>query len=201
MARIGHHAVRAARAVRGAAGGFAALVCTVAIAAPETYTLDPGHTYPRWAVSHLGFSTHRGQFNRTRGRLVIDQAAKRGELEVTIEAASISTGDPKLDQHLKNEDFFHVEKHPTLVFRSREMRFEGDAPVAVTGDFTLLGVTRPVTLRISQVKCGPHPMLKKRTCGAEVTGSVRRSEFGMKYLVPAVGDEVALTIQVEAIGD
>ena len=112
-----------------------------------------------------------------------------------------STGDPKLEKHLRSEDFFNVEKFPTMVFRSKAVKFNGDAPAAAEGELTLLGLTRPLTLTVERVKCGPHPIAKREACGAEITGTLKRSEFGMKAYVPAIGDEVTLRIQVEAYKD
>jgi polyisoprenoid-binding protein YceI len=169
-----------------------------AFAAPETYNLDAGHTFPSFEVSHLGFSIHRGRFNKTEGKVVLDTAAKSGSVEVTIDAGSIDTGGDKLDAHLKAEDFFNVAKFPALTFKGSKMKFDGDKPVAIEGDFTLLGVTKPLTLTINNFKCGNHPFNKKAMCGAEVSGTIKRSEFGMKYGVPGVGDDVKLVIQVEA---
>ena len=170
-----------------------------AAAAADNYAIDPSHTFPRFEVSHFGYSTHHGQFNKTSGRIVLDRAAKTGSIEITVETASVSTGDPKLEKHLRADDFFNVEKHPTMTFRSRTLKFSGDTPVAADGELSLLGVTRPLSLTIARLKCGPHPFVKTEVCGAEVTGTLKRSEFGMKTYVPAVGDEVTLRIQVEAL--
>jgi polyisoprenoid-binding protein YceI len=170
-------------------------------AAPESYTIDPRHTFPRWAVSHHGFSIHRGQFNRTTGKLIMDWVAKTGSIEVEVETASIGTGDPDFDKDLRAPAWFNTDQHPKMIFRSTNMRFENDSPVAVTGELTLLGVTRQVTFRISGAKCGNHPISKKALCGAEVSGSIKRSEFGMKAALPSIADDVHLTIQIEAFRD
>lgn len=170
-------------------------------AAPESYTIDPRHTFPRWAVSHHGFSIHRGQFNQTTGKLVMDWTARTGRIEIEVATASIGTGDPDFDKVLRSAPWFDTDKHPRMTFRSTAMRFEQDVPVSVTGELTLLGVTRAVTLRISGVKCGSHPNSKRPLCGAEVTGSIKRSEFGMKTSLPSIGDDVQLTIQFEAFRD
>lgn len=169
--------------------------------AADTYTLDPSHTYPRWAASHFGFSTHRGQFNKTSGKLTLDQKAGKGSIEVAVETASLNTNDPKMDEHMKTADFFDVSRFPSMTFKSRAMKFENGKPVSASGEFTMLGVTRPMTLRISQVHCGMHPVIKKEACGAEVTGTVKRSAHGMKYGIPGISDDIRLTIQVEAIRD
>lgn len=169
--------------------------------AASTYTFDPSHTYPRWEASHFGFSTHHGQFNKTTGKLTLDPKAGKGGVELTVEAASVATGDPKFDEHLRSADFFNVEKFPVVTFRSTSMKFEAGKPVSARGDFTMLGVTRPLTLRITKVKCGIHPLLKKEACGAEVSATVQRSAYGMKYALPGISDNIKLAIQVEAIKD
>lgn len=167
--------------------------------AADTYNIDPTHTFPRFAVNHFGFSTHHGQFNKTAGKITLDRAAKTGSIEITVQTASIGTGDPRLEGELRGEKFFDVEKHPTMVFKSKSVKFNGDVPASAEGELMLLGVTRPVTLTIAQVRCGPHPFRKNENCGAEVSGALKRSDFGMKAFLPLVGDEITLNIQVEAL--
>src|SRR5258706_516291 len=174
--------------------------CGAALAA-ASYTLDSDHNFSPFEIKHLGFLTHHGPFNKTKGKLFLDRAAGTGSVDIMVDTASISTGDPALEKHLRAEDFFNVAKFPVMTFRSKTFKFNGDMPVAAEGELTLLGVTRPLTLSISRVKCGPHPVLKKEECGAEVSGTLKRSEFGMKAYVPLVGDEVTLHIQVEAYKD
>ena len=169
--------------------------------AADSYTLDSSHTFPRFEINHFGFSTHHGQFNKTAGKLVLDRAAKTGSIDITVQTASIGTGDPKLEEHLRSPDFFNVEKFPTMVYKAKTIKFNGNVPASAEGELTLLGVTRPLTLTISRVVCAPHPFYKKEDCGAEVSGTLKRSDFGMNKYVPAVGDEVTLRIQVEAIRD
>ncbi len=179
----------------------AAISLAGSVFAADHYTFDPSHTFPRFEINHFGFSTHRGQFNKTAGKLVLDRAAKTGSIEITVQTASIGTGDAKLEEHLRSPDFFNVEKFPVMTFKSKTLKFNGDVPSSAEGELTLLGVTKPLTLTITQVKCGPHPMTKKEDCGAEVTSTLKRSDFGMKTYLPAVGDEVTLRIQVEAWKD
>lgn len=180
--------------------GFA-LCAGTAQAAPEHYTIDPGHTFPHWTVSHHGFSLHRGRFNQTAGTLAVDWQAKTGRLDLQIETASVSTGDPALEKVLRSPNFFDTERFPRITFRGTDLRFEKDVPVAITGDLTLLAVTRPVTFRLSAVRCGVHPLSKRALCGAEAEGAIRRSDFGMSYGLPSVGDEIRLMVQFEAFRD
>jgi polyisoprenoid-binding protein YceI len=181
---------------------FAALAAAAAPAlAAESYSVDARHTFPGFEVNHLGFSTQRGRFNKTSGKIILDRQAKSGSVDIVIDAASVDTGLDKLEEHLRGEEFFNVEKFPTLSFKSKSVKFSGDKPSAVEGDFTMLGVTKPVTLTISAFNCGVHPINKKEVCGADAVAVIRRSEFGMTKYVPGVSDEVKLVIQVEAFKD
>jgi polyisoprenoid-binding protein YceI len=182
------------------AAAIAALAAVATAHAADTYTIDPSHTFPRFEISHFGFSTHHGQFNKTTGTVVLDRKAGTGSIDITVDTTSVGTGDAKLEEHLRGADFFNVAKFPTMVFKSKALKFDGGTPVQAVGELTLLGVTKPLTLTISRVKCGPHPMAKdKEVCGAEASGKLKRTDFGMKTYVPAVGDEVTLRIQVEAL--
>jgi polyisoprenoid-binding protein YceI len=110
-------------------------------------------------------------------RIVLDPAAKSGSIEIVIDADSIATGHAKRDEHLRNEDFFNVAKHPTLTFRSSNLKFEADRLVGADGELTLLGVTRPVSLTITHFHCGINPIAKKPACGANATAALRRTDF------------------------
>lgn len=169
--------------------------------AADSYSIDTRHTFPSFEVSHLGFSIQRGRFDKSAGKVTLDTAAKSGSIDVTIDTASISTGLPDLEKHLQSEDFFDAAKYPSITFVSKSLKFDGDKLVGADGDFTMHGVTRPVSLKIDHFKCAPNPMSKKPTCGANATTTIKRSEFGIAKYVPAVGDEVKIAIQVEAIKD
>jgi len=175
------------------------------IAAPacaaDSYTIDSRHTFPVFEVNHLGFSTQRGRFNNSSGKITLDTAAKKGSVELVIGTASIDMGIDKWDEHLKSDEFFNVAQFPTMRFVSDKLVFDGDRVVAAEGSFTLLGVTRPLTLTVSNFRCAPHPMVKKPACGADVTATLKRSEFGMTKFIPAVSDEVRISAPVEAIKD
>jgi len=184
------------------AAALSALLAVSAHAAPENYTIEPNHTIPRFAVNHLGFSTHMGQFSRSAGKIVLDMAAKSGSVDITIQAASFNGGgNEAFEKHVRGPDFFDVEKHPTMTYKSSKLNFTGDVLTSVEGQFTMLGVTRPVTLTVTSFRCGNHPFNKKPMCGADATAKIKRSDFGMKTFIPAVGDEVSLMLQVEAMKD
>lgn len=172
-------------------------VSVPAFATPVTYVLDPNHTYPSFEVSHMGFSFFRGVFKNTTGKAVLDMAARTGSLDAKIDTASIDMGNEKLVKQLKTDEFFNAEKFPAMTFKSSKFNFAGDNVASIDGELTLLGITRPVTLNVDHFKCGPHPFNKKPMCGANATATIKRSEFGMKAYVPAVSDEVKITIQTE----
>ena len=169
--------------------------------AADNYTVDPRHTWPIFEVNHLGFSTQRGRFNKSSGKVTLDTAAKKGSVELVIETASVDMGFEKWDEHMKSDEFFNVAQFPTMRFASDKLVFDGDKVVAAEGSITLLGVTKPLTLTVSNFRCAPHPMVKKPACGADITAILKRSEFGMTKFVPAVSDEVKITVPVEAIMD
>lgn len=166
--------------------------------AADTYVLDSAHTYPTFEINHLGYSTTRGRFDKTEGKIMLDMAARTGSLDATIYTGSLSTGFDKRDAHVKSEDFFNVEKFPTVAVKANKFVFNGDVLVAAEGTLTILGVTKPVKLDVSNFKCGAHPMSKKAMCGAEVRTTIKRSDFGMTTFLPAIGDEVKIMVQVEA---
>ena len=170
-----------------------------ALAAPETYNVEPTHTYPRFEYSHFGYSNQQQRFDKTSGKIVLDRAAKTGSVDVTIDATSVNTGYALFNGHIQAEDFFNTAKYPTITFKSTGVKFEGDKPVAIDGNLTIKGVTKPVTLTVTSFHSMAHPMLKKDAIGANAVTKVKRSEFKMGKNVPYVSDEVSLTIAVEAI--
>ena len=170
-----------------------------AFAAPETFVIDGAHTFPRFSYSHFGFSTQLSRFNKTSGKIVLDREAKTGSVDVVIDTKSVDTGFDVFNGLIQGEDFLSTEKFPTATFKSTKVRFEGDKPVAVEGDLTIKGVTKPVTLTLTSFILQPHPMLKKDAIGANATTKISRTEFGAGKYAPNVGDEVTIDLAVEAI--
>ncbi len=173
-----------------------------AMAATDTYNLDPTHTFPSFEADHMGMSVWRGKFNKTSGKVSLDRAAKSGTVEVTIDISSINFGLAAMDEKARSDDFFDVAKFPTATYQGK-LKFAGDKPKSVEGQITIMGVTRPVTLSINLFNCMPHPMLKKEVCGADAEGELNWSEYGMKLSQYGQGEagKVRLRIQVEAIKD
>lgn len=176
---------------------LAASVSGAALA--DTYNIDPSHTYPSFEADHMGLSLWRGKFTKSSGTITLDRAAKSGSMEITIDASSVDFGHAKMNEHAKGADMFNVGKFPTAIYKSKSLKFEGDSLVAVDGELTMLGVTKPVALKVNKFKCIMHPMLKREVCGADASGEFKRSDFGMNYLLPRFAPEVRLQIQVEAV--
>jgi polyisoprenoid-binding protein YceI len=177
-----------------------ALVTGSALAAQVTYKVDPNHTYPSFEADHFGgLSVWRGKFDKSSGTIVLDKEKSSGTVDITIDATSIDFGMPKLNEHAKSAEMFDVEKFPTATYKGTLAKFKDGAPTEVEGQFTLHGVTKPLTLKINQFKCVISPMTKKEVCGADASATLNRSDFGVSY-----GDkygfkqEVKLQIQVEA---
>ena len=178
----------------------AALLSPALQAAPVSYEIDPTHTYPSFEADHMGMSYWRGKLNRSAGTIVYDKATGAGSVEVTMDLASIDFGLDAMNAWATGKDFFNVEKHPSATFKGRFEGARAGVPTQVLGELTLNGQTRPVALAIHQLKCMPHPMLKRDFCGADASGRFSRDEFGLG----AGKDwgfkmEVNLRIQVEAV--
>ena len=177
---------------------FLALAALPASGAMQTYRIDPNHTFEMYEVNHFGFSIQRGRFYRTEGTIQLDLAAHRGSVEAAVDTRSVSTGVPKLDQNLQSENFFNSAKFPQITFKSDQLNFQGDNLVSASGDLTIAGETRPVTFKVNFFHCGMH-MMNKKACGADLEAHIKRSDFGIKYGLPGIGDDVTLRINTEAI--
>jgi polyisoprenoid-binding protein YceI len=177
------------------------LVASYASAAEETYNIDPVHSQPGFEVVHMGgFSLQRGVFSKgASGKVTLDRGAHKGTLDITIDTASVRSLNERLDTNLKGDDYFNVAKYPTMTFKSSNLTFDGDKLVGAQGELTMLGVTKPVSLKVANFTCGEQPFNKKPMCGAEVTTTIKRSEWGMNTGIgKSVSDEVRIAIPVEA---
>ncbi|MGE5470999.1 MAG: YceI family protein [Bacteroidota bacterium] len=178
---------------------LAVAAASPALAAPETYVLDANHTFPRFSYNHLGYSQQLSRFNKTTGKIVFDKAAHTGSVDIVIDTTSVDTGSPTFNEHIQGEDFLDTAKYPTATFKSTKAVFEGDKLVAIDGNLTLKGVTKPVTLSVTSFQAMPHPMLKKDAIGANATVTVKRSDFNAGKYAPYVGDDVKIDIAMEAV--
>jgi polyisoprenoid-binding protein YceI len=170
-----------------------------ATAAPVTYKLDPGHTMVLFSWNHFGFSNPSANLGQVDGTLVYDEAKPADStVEATLPLAGLDTFVPKLDEHLKSADFLDAAKYPTVTFKSTKVTAAGKGKLKVTGDLTVHGVTKPVTLDVTLNKVGPHPMMKVQTVGFDATATIKRSDFGVGAYVPNVSDEIKIRITTEA---
>ncbi|MGI9211784.1 MAG: YceI family protein, partial [Methylococcaceae bacterium] len=142
------------------------------VARADTFILDERHTFPSFEVSHLGFSTQRGRFDKTTGSVLLDTERKTGSMQVTIHSASIDTGLTELEDKLRSTDFFNTAQFPEISYQADKIEFVGDQPKTVSGNLTLLGVTRPLILTIDHYQCGFHPIYLKTVCGVDVSGTL-----------------------------
>ena len=190
------------------AWALAAALPLAASAAPESYTIDPYHTFPFAEVTHLGTSVIRTRFDKTTGKMTLDGAAKSGTVELAIESASLNSGDndkgprPRArDEHLRSPDFFNAVEFQRITYKGSAVKWNGDAPAQIDGQLTLLGVTKPLTLTIARFKCNPASGNNKEKCGGDATAKFKRSDFGMKTGIPSVGDEITLLVGFEGFKD
>ncbi|MSQ54436.1 MAG: polyisoprenoid-binding protein [Betaproteobacteria bacterium] len=196
------------RSVQRSIAVLALALPLAAYAEQENYTLDPTHTYPNFTVEHWQLSMMYGRFNKSSGKFSFDRKAKTGSVELAIETASIDTGDnekgarPRArDEHLRAADFFNAAEFPRITFRSTKVGFGAELPSSVEGNLMMNGVTRPVSLQFERFRCVTNPFNKKARCGGNATGKIKRSDFGMKYGIPGVGDEIALNVEFEGDKD
>ena len=178
---------------------LAAVAAAPALAAPETYVVDGNHTFPRFSYNHLGYSIQMSRFDKATGTVTLDKAAKTAAVDIVIDAKSVNTGSATFNEHIQGEDFLDTTKYSTATFKSTKVNFDGDKPASIEGNLTLKGVTKPVTLTVTNFKAAPHPMLKKDAIGANATTKVKRTDFNMGKNAPYVGDEVTIDIAIEAV--
>ena len=184
-----------------------ALVLGVALpqaeARPYEYRIDPEHAAIGFLISHIGFAKTLGQFTEVEGSFVFDEEARSlSDVRVVVDTASVFTNHERRDEHVRNADFLDVDKHPTMTFVMTDYQAETQTTGKVTGDLTLLGVTRPLTLDVTLNKTGRYPFgARNYVVGVSARGSLNRSDFGMTYGVAngLVGDEVELILELEAI--
>ena len=163
-----------------------------------SYVLEPVHTQILFFCDHLGFSKSQGEFLSFSGQFTFnpDDPAS-SSANVSIDSASIDMDNRKWNDHMRNADFFDVEKYPTIEFRSTNVEVHSSRQAIVHGELTLLGQTHPVALDVTHNKTGVHPFSKKTIAGFSATAVIKRSTFGMTYGLPALGDEVEIRLEIE----
>ncbi|AIC10112.1 YceI family protein [Xylella fastidiosa] len=164
-----------------------------------SYTLDSSHTDVLLQWNHFGFSNPSAHFGNAEGTVVYDAAdVTKSTVQVTLPLSGLNSFTAKLDEHLKSTDFFDAAKFPSITFKSTKVVSNGTNKLAVTGDLTVKGITKPVTLDVTINGAGEHPMTKKQAIGFDANATIKRSEFGMSAYVPNVSDEIKVRITAEA---
>ncbi len=180
---------------------FVAMLISPAYA-DNKFSFDKSHTRILFFINHMGFSETVGEFTLYDGHFVFDeQDPTKSSVEVTLKPEGIRTPSPELDKHLQNQDFFNVAKFPDITFKSKEVKVTGKNTGEALGDLTMLGVTKPVTLKITFNKADYHMMTGSYVAGFSAEAMVKRSEFGMNYGIPMVGDDVRLLVHTEGVNE
>ena len=181
--------------------GLGMLLATLAPGASSyagDVTIDKTHTQIVFSISHFGFSDTYGTFKEFDGTISInDETPETSTVDFTIQTASIDTYYAKRDEHLRGKDFFDVQKFPTMRFVSTKVERTGDKTAKLHGDFTMKGVTKPITLDVTLRKQGMHPIVKRESYGFTATGTIDRTDFGFDTYAPAIGADVSFTIETE----
>jgi polyisoprenoid-binding protein YceI len=185
---------------------LAALLCVAAFAEPlraDEFDIDNSHTSVIFGVSHLGYSFTYGRFNKVSGTFTLDpKGPEASTFQMAIDASSVDTNDAKRDEHLRGPDFFNSGEFPVISFKSKKVegkRTESGVTLLVTGDLTMHGQTKPVTLELQKLGEGPGPRGNDFRTGFNCQTKLKRSDFGMTGMVPHIGDEVAITISFEGV--
>lgn len=166
--------------------------------AAETYRLDPNHTNISWSANHFGFSNPSGKFTKAEGVIIVDENnPDQSSVEVTVNTSFISTGIDKFDEHLRSADFLDVGRFPTAKFVSNEIIKTSRNTAKITGNLTILGVTKITTFEAKINKIGMNPVNQRKTIGISASTIIKRSDFNMIYGLPGISDNVKLTIEAE----
>lgn len=167
---------------------------------PGSYVLDPAHGKITWSVSHMGFSTYVGQFTDVSANLQLNSAnPAASRLDAAVRMDSVGTFSDGLDKHLKTADFFDTAKFPTATFRATSIRRTDADSADITGNLTLRGVTKPIVIKADFNQAGVNPVNKLYTVGFDGEAKIKRSDFGINYGLPILGDEVELHFEAEFV--
>lgn len=180
---------------------IAASAATPVAAEPGDYRFDPMHSFVHFEVMHFGTATLRGRFGPLEGHATLDATAGRGSVSLRVPTKIVSTGLAVLDSRLRQGDLLDSGGHPEAFFVADRFVFDGTQLREVRGEITLRGTSRPLALRAQRFSCGTHPLLQRPWCGGDFEAELQRSDFGMDFGLPLVGNRVRLLVQVEAIAD
>lgn len=175
------------------------IALTSPASAPETYDIDPVHSFAVFKIKHLNLGYVWGRINSPMGSIVLDEAdPARSSVSFTLKAENVDTHNKERDQHLRSPDFFNVQTFPTITFKSASVRKSGENDFEVAGTFTLLGTAKEIVLRLQRVGSGKDPWGNFRM-GFDGAFTIKRSEFGMTHMLDGIGDEVQIHVSVEGV--
>ena len=175
------------------------LIFSFSVFAEETYQVDNNNSYVMWHINHFGFSNQSGKWMVAKGTLILDkQKPQQSKVSVEIHVGDIITGIPELDKHLKSKLFFDVAKFPIATFVSNKITLTGRDTAKAQGMLTVRGVAKPVILDVKLHKMGVNPINNKESVGFAAHTILKRSDFGITTLLPGLGDEVIIDIEIEA---
>lgn len=162
------------------------------------YVLDPAHAKITWSVDHMGFSTYVGQFTDVSGTLNLDvRNPSASKLQAQVKTDSVGTLNSALDGHIKTADFLDTAKHPTAGFKANTIRMIDADSAEIAGNLTLRGVTKPIVIVADFNQAGVNPVDKKYSVGFDGHARIKRSDFGVNYGLPVLGDDVTLHFEAE----
>jgi polyisoprenoid-binding protein YceI len=174
------------------------LLSNLAFAAAETFNVDPVHSTVLYRAGHMGMSNSWGRFNDISGTVKLDESdPKANAIDITIKSASIDSGNPKRDEHLRNADFLNAKQFPTITFKSDSVKPLDAKTYEVSGTLTLHGVSKPITVKVEKIGAGKHPMIGSAV-GLESTFTIKRTDFDMKNMLEGVPDNIMLIVSIEA---
>jgi polyisoprenoid-binding protein YceI len=162
-----------------------------------TWVVDPNHSAITFKVRHLGLTNVRGRFNQFDAGLRIGESLDLTDFDATIAIASVDTNQPDRDAHLRGTDFFSAEKHPSIDFRSTAIKPVGNGDYEATGELTINGITKPITLAVEFTGSAVHPGDGKEHAGFIATATVPRDEFGIDFNMPLGMDRFALGKKID----
>jgi polyisoprenoid-binding protein YceI len=169
--------------------------------AADSYTIDPGFSMASFEIPRVAFSSQRGLFTKTKGRVLLDLPARKGSVEFIIDTRSIDMGSAAWTAHLADDELFDTKRFPTMSFKSDKLIFEGNKVIAAEGQFTMLGVTKPLKVLVSNFQCGISPVDQRSMCSGNISANIKRSDFGLTKYIPVVSDEVSISVPVDAYRD
>ena len=172
---------------------------SVSAMAAQKYDIDTTHTQILFTWNHFGFSNPSATLEKISGDFQFDAAdPTKSSISVTLPLEGLHTGVPKLDEHLKSPDFFDAAKFPNITFKSTKVEKAGPEQLKVSGDLTIHGVTKPVTLAVKVNKIGDNPMVKAASAGFDADITIKRSEFGVDKYIPNVSDDIKVHITFDS---